>query len=105
MAVGSTTFTMVQPLRHAEGVGGLAQLVRARGWSISSVERTTTGIISTDERDRAARCPIAGAGAEEDARTARSANRPATIDGMPVMTSTRNVIAAGRAVRWPYSTR
>ena len=31
-------------------------------------------------------------------------NRPATIDGMPVMTSTKKVISA-RAVAVPYSTR
>ena len=64
--------------------------------------RTTTGIISTESATAPAK-PIRTPGPKNSANSAK-ANRPATIDGMPVITSTKNVIA--RASRpLPYSTR
>ena len=42
-------------------------------------------------------------GPKNSAKSAK-ANRPATIDGMPVMTSTKNVMARASLPR-PYSTR
>ena len=47
--------------------------------------------------------PIRTLGPKNSAKSA-NANRPATIDGMPVMTSTKNVIARASFPR-PYSTR
>ena len=70
--------------------------------SISSVERTTTGIISTDSATEPMK-PIRTPGPANSANSA-NAKRPATIDGMPVMTSTKNVMARASLPR-PYSTR
>ncbi len=70
-------------------------------FSISSVERTTTGII---------RMASASAPAKPDGWKPRimiqklKMNRPATIEGMPVMTSTKNVTALA-SFPVPYSTR
>ena len=47
--------------------------------------------------------PMRTPGPRNSANSAK-ANRPATIDGMPVMTSTKNVIARASLPR-PYSTR
>jgi hypothetical protein len=68
----------------------------------SSAERTTTGIISTD-RATAPMIPSRTPGPKKSAKRAK-AKRPATMEGMPVITSTRKVIAFfSRPV--PYSTR
>ena len=70
--------------------------------SISSVERTTIGIISTDSATEPM-MPMRTPGPKKIENSAK-ANRPATIDGMPVMTSTKNVSArSSRPV--PYSCR
>ena len=89
------------PLRHAEGVRA-SRSSFGTILSISSVERTTTGIMSTDSATEPMK-PIRMPGPANSANSAK-ANRPATIDGMPVMTSTKKVIARGSRPR-PYSTR
>ena len=47
--------------------------------------------------------PMRTPGPKNSANSA-NANRPATIDGIPVMTSTKNVIARA-SLPLPYSTR
>ncbi len=66
------------------------------------MERTTTGIISTHSATAPA-IPVLVPGPKISTNTAY-ANRPATIEGMPVITSTKKVIerASGPC---PYSTR
>ena len=71
--------------------------------SISSLERTTTGIISSDSATEPPK-PNRMPGSENTRAKKAKANRPATIDGMPVMTSTKKVIARASGPR-PYSTR
>ena len=72
--------------------------------SISSVERITIGIIRTHraieaEKPENAFGPTMSANSE-------NANRPATIEGMPVMTSTRNVtVRRSGLLGCAYSTR
>ena len=100
-AVRSTTFTMVShfgtPSAYAASRSSFGTSL-----SISSDARTTTGIISTASATEPT-APIRTPGPKISANSAY-ANRPATIDGMPVMTSTKNVIALPSRVG-PYSTR
>ncbi len=71
--------------------------------NISSDERTTVGIISSD---RAIEPPMPARNAgPKNSTSSASANRPATIEGMPVITSTRKVIVRAVRDREPYSTR
>ena len=70
--------------------------------SISSTERMTTGVMRTASAT-APMSPDRYAGPMMSVNSAK-ANRPATIDGMPVITSTRNVIPRATGPR-PYSTR
>ena len=99
--VGSTTLMIVRhfgtPSAYAASRSSFGTIL-----SISSVERTTTGIISTDSATEPMK-PMRMPGPKNSANSAK-ANRPATIDGMPVMTSTKNVIARASLPR-PYSTR
>ena len=99
--VRSTTLMIVRhfgvPNAYAASRSSLGTIL-----SISSVDRTTTGIMSTDSAT-APMNPIRTDGPRNSANSA-NANRPATIDGMPVMTSTKNVIARDSLPR-PYSTR
>ena len=101
-AVGSTTLAIV---RHFGTPRAYDASRRSSGTSrsISSVERTTIGIISSDS---ATEPPIP---ARRTARRCRmnsaNANRPATIDGMPVITSTRKVMPRASRLPLPYSTR
>ena len=72
--------------------------------SISSLERTTIGIIST-ERATEAEKPLKAFGPTMIVKSEK-ANRPATIDGMPVITSTSRVtVRAIHCVGCAYSTR
>ena len=66
------------------------------------MERTTTGIIST-QRATAPAMPVLVPGPKISTNSAY-ANRPATIEGMPVITSTKKVIDRA-SVPLPYSTR
>ncbi len=66
------------------------------------MERTTIGIISTDSATEPM-MPRRMPGPKKIENSA-NANRPATIDGMPVMTSTKNVSARLRRPV-PYSCR
>ena len=99
--VRSTTLTIV---RHFGTPSAYAASRSSFGTtlSISSVDRTTTGIISTDSATEPAK-PTRTLGPKNSENRA-NANRPATIDGMPVITSTKNVIAFASRPR-PYSTR
>ncbi|CAM5394587.1 hypothetical protein STANM309S_04711 [Streptomyces tanashiensis] len=100
IAVGRTTFRMVRHL----GMPRAREASRSSfgtSLSISSVERTTTGII----RMARAIAPAKPEGPKPSIRfqVARM-KRPATIDGMPVMTSTKKV-TAWASFPPPYSTR
>ncbi len=100
--VGSTTLMIV---RHFGTPRAYDASRRSSGTSrnISSVERTTVGIISSD---KAIEPPMPARNAGPKSSTSRArANRPATIDGMPVITSTRNVMTRAMRERAPYSTR
>ena len=102
MEVGRTTFAMV---RHF-GTPSAYDASRSSfgtSRSISSVERTTTGIISTASAIEPM-MPMRMPGPKKSANSAY-ANRPATIDGMPVMTSTRKVMPRASRFPAPYSTR
>ncbi|CAM5613945.1 hypothetical protein SCYAM73S_07409 [Streptomyces cyaneofuscatus] len=68
--------------------------------SISSVERTTTGI----SRIVRASAPIRPDGWISKISMIDRMKRPATMDGMPVMTSTKKVTALA-SEPLPYSTR
>ena len=100
IAVGRTTFRMV---RHF-GMPRAREASRSSfgtSLSISSVERTTTGIIrivSASEPGEAGGLQLSIISMID------RMNRPATIDGMPVMTSTKKVTALASAPL-PYSTR
>ena len=100
-AVGRTTLTTV---RHFGTPRAYDDSRRPLGttFSISSVERTTIGIISTDS----ATAPITPSRMPGPRKSANSANanRPATIDGIPVMTSTKKMRADLSRPR-PYSFR
>ncbi len=63
----------------------------------------TIGIINT-ESATAPRIPIRTPGPKKIANRAK-ANRPATIDGMPVITSTKKMSAARSRDLPPYSFR
>jgi hypothetical protein len=71
--------------------------------SISSEERTTTGIMSTESATEPPN-PERKPGSPVSSANSAKANRPATIDGMPVITSTRKVMVRARTPV-PYSTR
>ncbi len=100
-AVGSTTLTIV---RHWGTPSAYAASRSSFGtsFSISSVERTRIGIIST----LSATDPMNPIRTPSPANSANRAyaNRPATIEGIPVMTSTSSVIHFASRPR-PYSTR
>ena len=100
--VGTTTLMIV---RHFGTPRAYDASRRSSGTSrsISSVERTTIGIISSDSATEPPK-PNRICGPKISTNRA-SANRPATIDGMPVITSTRKVIQRARRVPLPYSTR
>ncbi|MCY1243294.1 hypothetical protein D9M72_563020 [compost metagenome] len=102
IAVGMTTLRMVRHLRtpraYAASRSSLGTI-----FSISSLERTTTGIIRT-ESATAATAPVLVPGPTTAKKNA-AAKRPATIEGMPVMTSTKNVMARASGRSSPYSTR
>ena len=72
--------------------------------------RTTIGIISTDSATAAVN-PVFAIPAELGMSTfaivenRAKANRPATMEGIPVITSTRKVIALPRRFLFEYSTR
>src|ERR687890_279570 len=90
IAVGITTLMMVRHLRtpsaYAASRSSLGTIL-----SISSLDRTTTGIIST-ESATAATAPVLVPG-PTTAKKKAAAKRPATMDGMPVITSTKKVMA------------
>lgn len=99
IAVGRTTFRMV---RHF-GMPRAREASRSSfgtSFSISSVERTTTGII----RIVRASAPIRPEGSRPAISMIERMNRPATMDGMPVITSTKKVTALASGPL-PYSTR
>ncbi len=66
------------------------------------MDRTTTGIMSTESAT--ARMNPKRTPGPRSSVNSETANRPATIDGMPVITSTKNVIALA-SLPLPYSTR
>src|SRR6478672_12829542 len=84
IAVGITTLRMVRHLRtpraYAASRSSFGTIL-----SISSLERTTTGIIRTDSAT-AATAPVLVPGPTTAKKNA-AANRPATIEGMPVVRS------------------
>src|SRR5439155_7494651 len=106
-AVGSTILRMVF---HFGMPSAYAPSRSAVGTSrnISSADRTTVGSISTDRASEAAN-PVwlgrpSGLNSGETTCTQNaSTNRPATIDGIPVITSTKKRTARARRPR-PYST-
>ena len=103
MEVGSTTFTIVSHFGTPRAYEASRSSFGTRR-SISSVERMTMGIIST-HRAMEAEKPLKALGPTMSANREK-AKRPATIDGMPVMTSTRKVIARRSGlVGCAYSTR
>ena len=71
--------------------------------SISSVFFTTVGIMST-VRATAATKPVRVDGPNIIPNNA-AANRPATMEGIPVITSTKNVMALPNHPLLEYSTR
>jgi hypothetical protein len=99
--VGRTTLRIVRhfgtPRAYAASRSSFGTIL-----SISSDARTTTRIMRTDNATAPAK-PSRTPGPKKIANRAK-ANRPATIDGMPVMTSTKNVIARA-SLPLPYSTR
>ncbi len=100
--VGRTIFTTVRHFGTPSAYdASRSSLGTSR--SISSVDRTTTGIMRTASAIDPMK-PIRMPGPKNSANSAY-ANRPATIDGMPVMTSTRNVMPRASRLPSPYSTR
>lgn len=98
--VGRTTLRMVRHLGTPRARDA-SRSSFGTSLSISSVERTTTGII----RIASAIEPAKPDGPKPRIRIqTERMNRPATIDGMPVMTSTKKVTARASLPR-PYSTR
>ena len=106
-AVGRTIFRIVfhcgMPSAYAPSRSG-----PGTSRSISSVERTMVGNISTVSASEAAKpenrgVPLLNHGLTISTQKA-STNRPATMDGMPVITSTKNRTVRANLPR-PYSTR
>ena len=75
--------------------------------SISSVDRVMVGSISTDSASAAAKPEYSGRPPLKYGETTSTQNdrmnKPATIDGIPVITSTKNRIVLASRPR-PYST-
>src|SRR6056300_1081363 len=88
-AVGMTTFTMVShfgtPSAYEASRSSFGTIL-----SISSVALTTTGVIST-AREIAPAKPLIALAGPRMIRKREKAKSPATIDGMPVITSTKKV--------------
>ena len=106
-AVGRTILTIVfhcgTPSAYAPSRSG-----PGTSRSISSVERTMVGSISTVSASEAAKpenrgVPLLNHGLTISTQKDRM-NRPATIDGMPVITSTKKRTVRANRPR-PYSTR
>src|SRR5581483_3720415 len=98
-AVGSTTEMMVRH-RGTPRAKLASRSESGTSFSISSADRTTTGSMSTARANPAARPekPWPSPSTQK-----AKMNRPATMDGMPVMTSTRKRTAERSGPR-PYST-
>ena len=99
-AVGSTTLTIVFHLGTPSAYDA-SRSSFGTSLSISSVERTTTGIIrSTSASAHGEADPLEPEGRDPD----RVDEQAATIEGMPVMMSTMKLTARASLPR-PYSTR
>src|SRR5690625_214304 len=94
-----TTFMIVRHFRTPSAYDA-SRSSSATTSSISSVDRTTTGIIRTLSAKAAAKPVLTDCSAcGEDPRVSSTnklkpanANKPATIEGIPVITSTKNRI-------------
>ncbi len=100
-AVGSTTKQIVRH-RGTPRANDASRRSAGTSLSISSAARTTVGIIRIDSASAPANPEkLKPSSSSQNARM----NRPATIEGRPVMTSTKKLMTLASLLSRPYSTR